>query len=136
MLLLAYYVWDTAQSQKNRFRMALRGTYTQRYAFPQLPWGTLSDPKYLKTDSGSLLLIDGWWKYARKIHYTADIVMASIWSLSCGFSGFLPYFYPIFFSGMITHRYQRDTLRCKRKYGKDWDKYTSIVKYAFIPGLF
>lgn len=49
VLLLAYYVWDTAQSQKNRFRMKLRGTYIPRYSFPQLPWGTLEDPKYLKT---------------------------------------------------------------------------------------
>lgn len=136
VLLLAYYIWDSAQSQKNRFRMKLRGTYVPRYAFPQLPWGTLENPKYLTTECGSVLLIDGWWKYARKIHYTADFVMASIWAISCGFGGVLPYFYPTFFCGMITHRYQRDTLRCARKYGKDWDKYTNIVKYTFIPYLF
>jgi Delta24(24(1))-sterol reductase len=135
VLLAAYYVWDTSQSQKNRFRMALRGNYVPRKAFPQLPWGTLSKPKYLQTESGSLLLIDGWWKYARKIHYTADIIMSCIWGLSCGFKGLLPYFYPLFFLGMISHRYSRDTSRCIRKYGKDWTKYTSIVKYAFIPGL-
>lgn len=135
VLLFAYYIWDSAQAQKNRFRMKLRGTYVPRSTFPQLPWSTLENPKYLNTEAGDKLLIDGWWKYARKIHYTADITMASIWALSCGFSGILPYFYPCFFTGMITHRYKRDMLRCSRKYKKDWDKYLSIVKYSFIPGL-
>ena len=26
--------------------------------------------------------------------------------------------------------------RCSKKYGKDWDKYCSIVKYKFIPGIY
>ena len=133
VLLAAYYVWDTAQSQKNRFRMKLKGTYVPRNAFPQLPWGTLDNPKYLQTECGSALLTDGWWRYARKIHYTCDVVMASVWALSCKFTGFLPFYYPLFFVIMILHRYGRDQERCKRKYGKDWDRYCSIVKYAFIP---
>lgn len=133
VLLFAYYIWDTAQSQKNRFRQQIKGTYVKRFAFPQLPWGTIENPKYLKTESGSYLLTDGWWQYARKIHYTCDIIMAFIWALSCGFSGILPYYYPVFFVIMILHRYTRDTERCKLKYGKDWDKYCGIVKYAFIP---
>ena len=59
-LLCAYYVWDTANSQKNRFRMQQVGTYIPRNTFPQLPWGTLKNPKYIKTTHGSLLLISGW----------------------------------------------------------------------------
>lgn len=133
---LAYYIWDTSQSQKNRFRASLSGGFVLRKTFPQLPWGTLQNPKYLKTECGSLLLVDGWWKFARKIHYTADIVMANVWAFSCGVKGVLPFFYPAFFMGMIFHRYRRDTDRCRRKYGKDWDKYTSLVKYAFVPGVF
>src|SRR5262249_35243423 len=113
----AYYVWDTSQSQRNRFRMALRGVVVKRRAPPQLPWGTLVNPRYLETASGSKLLIDGWWRYARKIHYTADIVMALSWGLICGFDHFLPYFYATFFVGMILHRAARDMARCKRKYG-------------------
>jgi delta24(24(1))-sterol reductase len=87
----------------------------------------------LKTEVGSELLVDGWWKYARKIHYTSDIVMALTWALSTGFTGVLPYFYPAFFLGMIMHRYNRDVHRCRRKYGKDWDRYIKEVPYAFIP---
>mmetsp|Transcript_33212 Transcript_33212/g.130751 ORF Transcript_33212/g.130751 Transcript_33212/m.130751 type:complete len:438 (-) Transcript_33212:1068-2381(-) len=131
----AYYVWDTSQSQRTRFRLQQVGAYKPRFTFPQLPWGTLKDPKYLTTETGSKLLISGWWKYARKIHYTADLIMASSWALCCGFGSPVPYFYPIFFFGMIVHRYQRDQERCKAKYGKDWEKYEKIVPYVFIPGI-
>jgi len=136
LLLFVYYVWDTAQSQRNRFRMKLRGTFVKRYTFPQLPWGTLENPKVLKTKCGSTLLIDGWWAYARKIHYTCDIVMATLWGMSCGFTHVLPYLYVCFFVPMITHRYFRDVHRCARKYGDDWKKYTDIVPYVFIPYVF
>ncbi len=136
VLLGAYYVWDTANSQKNRFRMQQRGTFIKRKAFPQLPWGTLKNPKHIKTKSGSLLLTDGWYRYGRKIHYTADTVMAMTWGFSCGFSDFLPYLYPIFFIGMITHRYTRDMERCAKKYGADWSMYCKTVKYKFIPFIY
>jgi Delta24(24(1))-sterol reductase len=136
LLLFSYYVWDTSQSQRNRFRMKLRGTFVKRHAFPQLPWGTLENPRYLETASGSTLLVDGWWRYARKIHYTADVGMALSWGLICGFSNFLPYFYVTFFLGMILHRTSRDVARCRRKYGADWDRYTAEVKYLFIPGIY
>lgn len=135
-LLLCYYVWDTANSQKNRFRMQNNGTYLKRFTFPQLPWGTLEKPRYLATKSGSLLLTDGWYRYARKIHYTADVAMATIWGLSCGFSGVLPYLYPTFFLLMIIHRYFRDQRRCMEKYGDDWKKYCEIVPYTFIPYIY
>lgn len=134
-LVFAYYVWDTAQSQKNRFRMQIKGTFVKRYTFPQLPWGTLKDPKFMKTENGDPILLDGWWQFARKIHYTCDIVMASIWGLSCGFSGILPYYYPIFFFIMIRHRSQRDFERCSKKYKKDWEVYCQKVPYVWIPGV-
>ncbi len=136
LLIGAYYVWDTAQSQRNRFRMQLNGSYVKRKAFPQLPWGTLKNPRYLETEAGSKLLIDGWWAHARKIHYTADILMALSWGLICGFDHFLPYLYVTFFTVMILHRAGRDIARCKKKYGKDWDRYCEEVPYLFIPYVF
>ncbi|MCB9703497.1 MAG: delta(24(24(1)))-sterol reductase [Myxococcales bacterium] len=136
LLLGAYYVWDTAQSQRNRFRMQQRGTYVRRRAFPQLPWGTLKDPEYIETRAGSRLLVDGWWRYARKIHYTADLVMALSWGLICGFDHYLPYFYASFFAVMITHRAERDIARCRAKYGEDWDRYVARVPWLFVPFVF
>ena len=136
VLLGAYYVWDTSQSQRHRFRMQRRGVLVQRKAFPQLPWGTLANPRHLATANGGTLLIDGWWRYARKIHYTADIVMALSWALSCGFGGVLPYFYPAFFIIMITHRAGRDEKRCREKYGADWDRYLAEVPKRFVPFIY
>lgn len=136
ILLAAYYVWDTANSQKNRFRMQLRGTFFPRKTFPQLPWGTLKNPEALVTASGDSLLVDGWYRYGKKLHYTADAVMAITWGLSCGFGGVLPYLYPLFFISMIAHRYHRDRIRCAKKYGKDWERYCEKVPYTFIPYIY
>lgn len=85
VLVFAYYVWDTANSQKNHFRMQQQGTYVARpMAFPQLPWQTLKQPEFIRTERGSLLLVSGWWRFARKIHYTADLCMSLCWGLICG----------------------------------------------------
>ncbi|THG92652.1 hypothetical protein EW026_g8324 [Hermanssonia centrifuga] len=65
-LLTAYYIWDTAMSQKSRFKMQTQGITTFRKTFPQLPWGTLKDPKFIQTAHGNRLLVDGWWGYSRK----------------------------------------------------------------------
>lgn len=136
LLFGAYYVWDTSQSQRNRFRMQKRGTFVKRKAFPQLPWGTLKNPRVIETKHGSELLADGWWRYARKIHYSCDVVMALSWGLICGFHTLLPFFYVIFFVGMISHRARRDIHRCKQKYGDDWERYTKTVPWLFIPFIF
>ncbi len=136
LLIGAYFVWDTAQAQRNHFRMQERGTLIRRKAFPQLPWAHLKDPRYMETAQGSKLLIDGWWKYARKIHYTADIVMALSWGLICGFDHYLPYLYVSFFVVMIVHRERRDFARCRRKYGADWERYTREVPHVFIPRVY
>jgi delta24(24(1))-sterol reductase len=136
LLLVGYYIWDTANSQKNRFRMQLKGTYIERRTFPQLPWGTLRDPPYIKTAQGSLLLTGGWWGIARKIHYTADLMMAFSWGGITGFGSFIPYFYLLFFIAVLTHRVSRDMQRCSAKYGRDWERYCQRVPYIFIPYVF
>lgn len=87
--LFVYWVWDTAGSQKNRFRHSERGTLHERNTFPQLPWRHIENPETIETETGDALLVDGWCtsvpqisgdvaksiadKYARKIHYTADV---------------------------------------------------------------
>ena len=59
LLLGSYYIWDTTNSQKNRFRQQMNGTPVQRKTFPQLPWQTVKNPRILKTKAGPLLA-DGW----------------------------------------------------------------------------
>ena len=135
--LAAYYVFDTANGQKNRFRMVLNGTNIDRpWALPHFEFGTLRNPKYIVTKAGTPLLVDGWFKYARKFHYTVDVIQALCWGLSCGFNHFLPYFYVCFFTAMIVDRIARDERRMQAKYGEDWDRYVTLVPYRLIPGVY
>mmetsp|Transcript_130664 Transcript_130664/g.378004 ORF Transcript_130664/g.378004 Transcript_130664/m.378004 type:complete len:446 (-) Transcript_130664:80-1417(-) len=133
-LVIAYCIWDKSQYEKCYFKMEQRGgELLNRNLFPT--FGHIENPKYIKCDVG-VLLIDGFWAKARKIHYTADTAMAIMWGLCCGFGSFLPYFYCTFFLCMITHRAGRDEARCRQKYGKTWDEYLKTVPYRFIPGIF
>ena len=131
--LFVYWVWDTTNSQKNRFRQQERGGYVARKAFPQLPWQTVENPKTIKTESGDSILVDGWYGYARKIHYTCDLFFALSWGAVTGFKSPFPWFYPTFFTAMIIHRAIRDIERCREKYGKAWEEYERRVPYLFIP---
>ncbi|CAG8949915.1 hypothetical protein HYFRA_00004245 [Hymenoscyphus fraxineus] len=131
--LFVYWIWDTTNSQKNRFRAGERGAMLERKTFPQLPWQTVKNPRTIKTKTGDSILVDGWYGYARKIHYTCDLYFALTWGLVTGFNSPFPWFYPFFFSCMIVHRAYRDIERCKAKYGESWDEYTRLVPYLFIP---
>ncbi|KAL9036590.1 MAG: hypothetical protein Q9214_006063 [Letrouitia sp. 1 TL-2023] len=134
--LFVYWIWDTTNSQKNRFRQEERGTLIERRTFPQLPWQTVKNPKKIKTKTGDSILADGWYGYARKIHYTADLYFALAWALITGFQSPLPWFYPVFFAIMISHRALRDSQKCEAKYGEAWEEYKRQVPYLFIPYVF
>lgn len=128
LLLVAYYIFDTANCQKATIKMT-----TRRHLFPDLPWAVLDKPvKFLATPHGNLL-VDGWYAFARKMQYTGDILMALSWGLTCGFSSLLPYFYVLFFTCMILHRQNRDEVRCSTKYGNYWKIYKSKVPNVFLP---
>ncbi|KAF2090469.1 Delta(24(24(1)))-sterol reductase [Saccharata proteae CBS 121410] len=131
--IFVYWVWDTANSQKNHFRRNERGVDYVRNTFPQLPWREVHNPKTIETTTGNDLLVDGWYGLARKIHYTCDLYFALTWGLITGFQSPFPWFYPVFFSVMIVHRAYRDIQRCRQKYGEAWLQYEKEVPYLFIP---
>lgn len=134
-LLVVYYIWDTMNSQKNRFRMQQMGvpmSVIKRRTFPQLPWAFIENPRYLKSKAGTLF-VDGWYQYARKLHYTVDVSMAFLWGASCGFDSFIPFYYVCFFTCVLIDRERRDCGRCEKKYGKLWEEYVQLVPYKFIP---
>ncbi|EOO01052.1 putative delta(24(24))-sterol reductase protein [Phaeoacremonium minimum UCRPA7] len=131
--LFVYWVWDSCNSQKNRFRAQERGKLVVRKTFPQVPWQTLKNPKIIKTESGDSILVDGWYGLARKVHYACDAYFAINWGLICGFKSPFPWFYPVFFCCMIAHRAWRDIERCRLKYGEAWKEYERQVPYLFIP---
>ncbi|KOS23407.1 Delta(24(24(1)))-sterol reductase [Escovopsis weberi] len=130
-----YWVWDSCNSQKNRFRASEKGQVVWRNTFPQVPWQTVKNPKVIQTPQGTIL-VDGWYGLARKIHYTADTWFAISWALVTGFNSPFPWFYPVFFVCMISHRAARDIHRCRQKYGEAWLEYEKRVPYLFIPYVF
>eukprot|EP01062_Namystynia_karyoxenos_P073271 TRINITY_DN70098_c0_g1_i1.p1 TRINITY_DN70098_c0_g1~~TRINITY_DN70098_c0_g1_i1.p1 ORF type:complete len:491 (+),score=201.63 TRINITY_DN70098_c0_g1_i1:73-1473(+) len=136
-LLGVYYVWDVSNFQKNDLRLRRIGAdeARARSLFPVLPGSRLENPQTMKTPKGELL-VDGMYKYARKINYMMDIAMAFLWGAVTHFTAFLPFFYCAFFTGFITHRWVRDDARCAKKYGEHWAEYKRRVPYVFIPGLF
>jgi len=136
LLLTAYYIWDTAMSQKSRFKMQQQGVFTYRKTFPQLPGGTITEPDFIQTKHGNKLLVSGWWKYCRKPNYTADFTMSFLWGAIVGSASPIPYFYPVFFITVLVHRCGRDFERCAIKYGDDWKRYCEKVPYKFIPYVY
>ncbi|CAI4213602.1 unnamed protein product [Parascedosporium putredinis] len=109
LYLFVYWVWDTANGQKNGFRQMERGQLISRKTFPQLPWQIVQNPRVIETDTGDRILADGWSPF--------------------------PWFYPVFFTIMIVHRTRRDIAKCRGKYGKAWEKYERQVPYLYIPAL-
>ncbi|KAI5194245.1 sterol reductase/lamin B receptor [Aureobasidium subglaciale] len=131
--LFVYWIWDTANSQKNMFRAQERGVALNRKTFPQLPYKAVKNPVSIKTKTGDSILCDGWYGKARKIHYTCDLFFALSWGAITGFNSPFPWFYPLFFSCMIVHRAIRDIQKCRAKYGDAWMEYEKRVPWLFIP---
>ncbi|MCJ1484435.1 erg24, C-14 sterol reductase [Schaereria dolodes] len=71
-----YYVFRGSNNEKNRFRTD-----------PSDP--RVAHLKYMKTASGSKLLISGWWGTARHINYLGDWIMAWSYCLPTGIAGYL-----------------------------------------------
>lgn len=120
---MGYYTFRGANGTKNTFRTN-----------PNDP--SVKDIKYIETKSGSKLMISGWWGISRHVNYLGDWIMAWAWCLPTGFTTPIPYFYVVYFAVLLLHRERRDEAKCKIKYGKDWERYTSVVRYRIIPGVY
>jgi 7-dehydrocholesterol reductase len=105
-------------------------------------WGkapTLIHAEYTTADQKqhkSILLVSGYWALARHFHYVPELTLALAWSLPAGFDNFLPYFYFMFLTILLTDRAGRDDLRCRTKYGPFWDTYCAKVPYKILPGVY
>ncbi|XP_044719843.1 ergosterol biosynthesis ERG4/ERG24 family domain-containing protein [Hirsutella rhossiliensis] len=131
--LFMYWMWDSANGQKNAFRHKEKGQLIKRNTFPQVPWQIIENPKTIKTDTGDHIMVDGWFAYIRKPNYVPDMFFSMSWGLITGFKSPFPWFYFVFFMVMIIHRTRRDIIRCRRKYGEAWKRYEREVPYIFIP---
>ncbi|KAI8976037.1 ergosterol biosynthesis ERG4/ERG24 [Pilobolus umbonatus] len=121
--LIGYWIFRSANAQKDTFRK-------KPLSFP------VKDLTYIQTKTGSKLITSGWWGKSRHINYFGDWLMSLAWCLPCGFNSIIPYFYCIYFAILLIHRERRDNHKCQTKYGEDWDRYCSIVKYRIIPYIY
>ncbi|OOQ83792.1 Delta(14)-sterol reductase [Penicillium brasilianum] len=149
---VGYSIFRGANNQKNRFRTD-----------PNDP--RVKDIKFIETASGSKLMVSGWWGLARHINYLGDWIMSWSYCLPTGIAGYaiiesinpasgvlqkqavqtpeargwgmiFTYFYMLYFGVLLVHREMRDEEKCKKKYGADWDRYTSMVRSRIIPGIY
>uniref|UniRef100_A0A3B1KEW6 Delta(14)-sterol reductase TM7SF2 n=2 Tax=Astyanax mexicanus TaxID=7994 RepID=A0A3B1KEW6_ASTMX len=120
---LGYYIFRKSNSQKNQFRRDPNHR-------------SVAHLETIATATGKRLLVSGWWGFVRHPNYLGDILMALAWSLPCGFSHILPYFYVIYFSILLVHREARDERQCRAKYGIAWDNYCRRVPYRIIPYIY
>ncbi|KAK1565929.1 ergosterol biosynthesis ERG4/ERG24 family protein [Colletotrichum navitas] len=130
-----YWMWDSANGQKNAFRHQEKGQLVKRKTFPQVPWQAIENPKVIETDAGDRIMVDGWFAIIRKPNYVPDMFFSFAWGMITGFKSPFPWFYFVFFMVMIIHRTNRDINRCRRKYGEAWKRYEKDVPYLFIPYL-
>ncbi|XP_028916424.1 delta(14)-sterol reductase TM7SF2 isoform X1 [Ornithorhynchus anatinus] len=120
---IGYYIFRGANSQKNIFR---RDPTDPRVAGLQT----------IPTATGRRLLVSGWWGLVRHPNYLGDLIMALAWSLPCGVTHLLPYFYVLYFTALLVHREARDERQCLRKYGLAWRDYCRRVPYRILPYVY
>lgn len=114
-----------------------------------LVWG--SKPRYItakytivdrKTgkaaEKTSLLLASGFWGMARHFQYFFELTAAYSWCFMANplENGILVMFYAVFLTGLLVDRAQRDTDKCRLKYGKYYEEYCELVPYKIVPGVF
>uniref|UniRef100_A0A2I3H089 Delta(14)-sterol reductase TM7SF2 n=1 Tax=Nomascus leucogenys TaxID=61853 RepID=A0A2I3H089_NOMLE len=90
----------------------------------------------ISTATGRKLLVSGWWGMVRHPNYLGDLIMALAWSLPCGVSHLLPYFYLLYFTALLVHREARDERQCLQKYGLAWQEYCRRVPYRIMPYIY
>uniref|UniRef100_A0A673I5I1 Delta(14)-sterol reductase TM7SF2 n=1 Tax=Sinocyclocheilus rhinocerous TaxID=307959 RepID=A0A673I5I1_9TELE len=120
---IGYYIFRKSNSQKNQFRR----DPTHK---------SVAHLETIATATGKCLLVSGWWGFVRHPNYLGDLLMALAWSLPCGMSHILPYFYVIYFTILLIHREARDEKHCRAKYGLAWDTYCRRVPYRILPYIY
>lgn len=121
--IFGYCIFRASNLQKDLFRRDPNHPYVRHL-------------KVMATQRGTELIISGLWGMCRHPNYVGDLIMALSWSLPCGFSHLLPYFYVIYFTVLLVHRQLRDEHQCREKYGRDWLVFCQNVRWRLIPGIY
>lgn len=114
--------------------LVFRGANKQKHVFKKNPkehiWGR--PPKVI----GGKLLASGYWGVARHCNYLGDLLLALSFSLPCGTSSVIPYFYPIYLLILLIWRERRDEARCSQKYKEVWAEYCKLVPWRILPFVY
>lgn len=114
--------------------MVFRGANNQKHIFKKNPkaliWGR--PPKVI----GGKLLVSGYWGIARHCNYLGDLLLALSFSLPCGISSPVPYFYPVYLLILLIWRERRDEARCAEKYKDVWAEYCRVVPWRILPYVY
>lgn len=84
----------------------------------------------------SILLVDGFWSWARHVNYLFELLAAFLWSAAVCNSGWHVFFYFVFLLVLLVHRAHRDELKCAIKYGHHWQHYCRLVPYRIVPFIY
>lgn len=86
---------------------------------------------------GSLLLVSGFWGWARHVNYAGDLVLSFAMCAAASAGGdLLPWTYFAFMGVLLVHRCWRDEERCRVKYGEGWRTYCGEVRWVIFPGVY
>ncbi|XP_047976549.1 delta(14)-sterol reductase [Salvia hispanica] len=114
--------------------LVFRGANKQKHVFKKNPkaliWGR--PPKVI----GGKLLASGYWGIARHSNYLGDLLVALSFSLPCGISSPVPYFYPTYLFILLIWRERRDETRCAEKYKDIWAEYKKTVPWRIFPYVY
>ncbi|KAL3536158.1 hypothetical protein ACH5RR_004619 [Cinchona calisaya] len=114
--------------------LVFRGANKQKHVFKKNPkapiWGR--PPKVI----GGKLLASGYWGIARHSNYLGDLLVALSFSLPCGISSPIPYFYPVYLLILLIWRERRDEARCAQKYKEIWKEYCKLVPWRILPYVY
>ncbi|XP_043691305.1 delta(14)-sterol reductase isoform X2 [Telopea speciosissima] len=114
--------------------LVFRGANKQKHVFKKNPkapiWG--KPPKVI----GGKLLASGYWGVARHCNYLGDLLVALSFSLPCGISSLIPYFYPVYLLILLIWRERRDEVRCAEKYKEVWANYCKLVPWRILPYVY
>jgi delta14-sterol reductase len=53
-----------------------------------------------------------------------------------GWGMIFTYFFMVYFGVLLVHRERRDEEKCRRKYGKDWERYCELVPWRIVPYVY
>ncbi|KAF9598709.1 hypothetical protein IFM89_029959 [Coptis chinensis] len=73
---------------------------------------------------------------AKHCNYLGDLLVALSFSLPCGASSPVPYFYPLYLFILLIWRERRDEARCAEKYKEIWAEYCKIVPWRILPYVY